>query len=253
MGSQHNRKMLLDSTLLKELIDEIKEEGTEGAHQLIKSEVKEESIPIKTEESKDFISKEAFSAVKTENAEFSSKTYTRNSTCCNTCGFKASSQETLKVHIEMKHLNLRYVCVFCGYNTKEKYTVIKHTRKEHPDKDFLDCEYKCDPCQLQEPLKVFKEHFQLFHPDLKVFYNDWRASFSKANNASEKKERNCTFCPFKANIFSVFNSHIIDMHSDILYHCKICEKECRSNVTFRLHMKQKHISKIDRKIHAVKG
>ena len=84
-------KMLLDNALLKELMNEILEEGTDGEQQPIKCEVKEEPNTIKAEESKDVISKQA-----------SSKTYSEGSTCCNTCSFKASSQFTLKVHIEMK-------------------------------------------------------------------------------------------------------------------------------------------------------
>ena len=84
-------KMLLDNKLLKELLSEILEESPDGVQQHMKWEVKEEPNTIKAEESTDVISKES-----------SSKTIQEGSTCCNTCAFKASSQSTLKVHIEMK-------------------------------------------------------------------------------------------------------------------------------------------------------
>ena len=233
-------KMLLDNKLLKELLSEILEESPDGVQQHMKWEVKEEPNTIKAGESKDFIPKES-----------SSKTYAEGNTCCNTCGFKASSHLTLKVHIEMKHLNLWFFCGFCQYKTKEKYIVIKHVRVNHPDKNFLDCEYRCDPCQIQQPLKVFKEHFLDFHPDLKFFYNSGRVNFSK-NAANGKNKTNCTFCSFKTKIFSLLNTHMMDSHLDILYQCKICDKEIRNLVAIRHHIIQKHIGKIDKQIYAGK-
>ena len=212
----------------------------EMKHKDIKWEVKEEPNTIKDGESKDFIPKES-----------SSKTYAEGNTCCNTCGFKASSYLTLKVHIEMKHLNLWFFCGFCQYKTKEKYIMKKHVRVNHPDKNFLDCEYRCDPCQIQQPLKVFKEHFLDFHPDLKYFYNSGRVNFCK-NAANGKNKSNCTFCSFKTKTFSLLNTHMIYSHLDILYQCKICDKEIRNLVAIRHHIIQKHIGKIDKKIYAGK-
>ena len=205
-----------------------------------------EAIPIKLKPLQDVLPKKDFSTAKTENVKISSKNYTKDSTYCNSCNFKASSNLSLKVHIEMKHLQLRFICIFCQYSTKEKYTVTKHVRKEHPEKNFLDCEYRCGSCQLQEPLKVFKEHFPLFHPELKVLYNERNASYRKHNTDNKKGERICKFCSFKAKTTLLLNTHMKDSHIDILYQCNICDKEFRSKEYARFHIIQRHISRMNK-------
>ena len=41
-------------------------------------------------------------------------------TKCTICNFQAASYLTLKVHIEMHHLKLRFHCTYCSFKTKEK-------------------------------------------------------------------------------------------------------------------------------------
>ena len=45
-------------------------------------------------------------------------------TQCSLCMVQASSSHTLKVHIEMTHLNLRFHCNICQRSSKEKYVNI---------------------------------------------------------------------------------------------------------------------------------
>ena len=169
-------------------------------------------------------------------------THKTDMTNCMKCDFKAKTYLTLKVHLEMHHMKLRYHCTICTYNTKEKYIVKKHLVKSHKmtEADALEkMDYECQSCQLREPYTVFPEHIYLFHLDLQMFYKPLAL---KTEN--KEKTRNCNFCQYVAETPALLNTHVECSHMNILYKCLKCEEGFGSSVGIRGHIITKHTSQL---------
>ena len=162
-------------------------------------------------------------------------------TKCTICNFQAASYLTLKVHIEMHHLKLRFHCTYCSFKTKEKYPARNHLRIKHNinENEWEHIDYECESCQLQEPYSVFTDHITLFHVDLRIFYDNTRMRFGK------KVSKKCQFCEFEADIPSHVMMHVENTHMDITYDCKKCKKEFRSLQGIKSHATSSHRDQID--------
>ena len=114
----------------------------------------------------------------------------------------------------------------------EKYTLKKHVVEKHPESQFLDCEFKCDPpCHLQEPLKMFKEHH--------IAAKHMEAKFT------------CNNCNLNFRQYYKLTSHITKSHNgDMLAfrcHCSACDTLLKS-FEFHEHLKEKHFYVGDKRL-----
>ena len=50
---------------------------------------------------------------------------------CKIWPYKAKVTHTMKVHLEMNHIKLRFLCTLCAYNSCERYTLKNHLRDKH--------------------------------------------------------------------------------------------------------------------------
>ena len=68
---------------------------------------------------------------------------------CTACNYKAKSEHTLRVHIEMNHIQLRFHCQLCHFGRKERYKLkdhLTHHFKKHMIKispEKVDLLHKC--------------------------------------------------------------------------------------------------------------
>ena len=157
-------------------------------------------------------------------------------TQCSLCMFQASSNNTLKVHIEMNHLNLRFHCNICQKNTKEKYVMKDHMKKVHEAENLSNLDFECRRCDLREPFKAFRDHINLFHPDLLIFYPNEPFSKIKAEQIDSK----CSFCNFSAPRPNLLNSHVQNTHMNVEYGCRECEFKCKNVIDIRNHTVNSH-------------
>lgn len=157
---------------------------------------------------------------------------------CPECSFKAASFWTLKVHMEMIHLEMRWLCVLCNYNTKEKYILRKHIKNDHQTyhPDHLD--YHCIRCNVQGPIvskpsKVsYREHIAANHSSLLIFY--------QSQKKSEKGPFQCKFCSQILENRTLYQSHLESVHMSIQYFCSLCDYKARGKISIRNHVSRSH-------------
>ena len=91
---------------------------------------------------------------------------------CEFCNYSAKQQNALKVHIEMNHINLRYLCNLCDYSTKEKYAVRKHQKKTHVQDQSEDLIYQYGICNdnMRGPGEIFINHLKQNHSEYYYIY-----------------------------------------------------------------------------------
>ena len=137
---------------------------------------------------------------------------------CTFCGFRAANFWTLKTHIEMIHLHLRYHCTVCKYNTKEKYILRGHIKKIHK-LDFSEDQmnYECGVCHVKTSCAGFSDHIKEVHPNLEKFLIG-RATYKNNKNVSKK----CTFCNFTSVKGCILRSHVENVHLKTTFECDIC-------------------------------
>ena len=158
---------------------------------------------------------------------------------CTICGFRAADKHTLRVHVEMNHLNIRYECTVCGLNTKEMYIVRNHTVKEHGDErnDTKLLDYCCGLCNFRGLKKSFLEHIFADHAEFGVFF----ASHGKHERSQGKRTGLCNFCQltFACNL----PSHIETVHLRAIYTCSDSDCDQRSKVKRSIleHLEMEHL------------
>ena len=158
---------------------------------------------------------------------------------CTICGFRAADKHTLRVHVEMNHLNIRYECTICGLNTKEMYIVRNHTVKEHGDErnDTKLLDYCCGLCNFRGLKKGFLEHIFADHAEFGVYF----ATHGKNERGHGKKTGLCNFCQltFACNL----PSHIDTVHLRAIYTCADSNCDQRSKVKRSIleHLEMEHL------------
>ena len=162
-------------------------------------------------------------------------------TQCSLCLFQASSWHTLKVHIEMTHLNLRFHCNICKQNSKEKYVMKAHMKKIHKEEDLSKLYFECGRCDIREPFKAFRDHINLFHPDLILFYPN-----EPFNHSKVKSQIKCSFCDFSAPRPKILSVHVESSHINAEYRCNACNFTCNTVAEIRKHTINNHAPSIRR-------
>ena len=160
-------------------------------------------------------------------------------TVCSECGFKAASFWILKVHMEMIHLLMRWICNLCDYNTKEKYILRKHIRNNH-SQDFKEeyMSYECGNCSTNGPMiaaasgSCFVDHISSRHPSMLIFY--------QSAEKTEKVSHQCRFCGQSCESLTLYNSHLEQTHMSLEYTCLVCDYMVTSKLNIRKHIRTFH-------------
>ena len=154
---------------------------------------------------------------------------------CTVCGFRAASKHGLKVHVEMNHLDLRFICNICSFNSKDSHIIRGHVVKVHNyDKNtFKHLDFWCGLCHFKGLKDEFTEHNNLsFLFTLK----------SRVYEAKEHKNKGiCSFCQQK--LTCNLRGHIQTVHFGVNYTCK--DKECthrsKTKKDTMEHIEMKHL------------
>ena len=158
---------------------------------------------------------------------------------CTICGFRAADKHTLRVHVEMNHLNIRYECTVCGLNTKEMYIVRNHTVKEHGDErtDTKLLDFCCGLCSFRGVKKSFLDHIFADHAEFGVFF----ATHSRSERSPGKKTGLCNFC--QQTIACNLPSHIETVHLGAIYTCSDsnCDQRSKAKRAMLEHLEMKHL------------
>ena len=161
---------------------------------------------------------------------------------CTICGFRAADKHTLRVHVEMNHLQMRFSCTICAFNTKELYIVRGHVVKVHDDdrEDYKFLHYECGLCQFRGLKDDFMEHLYSDHQEYSVYYQNSKTGVVPGMSEGAQKGI-CTFCQqtFSCNL----RGHIQTMHFGVNYTCKDQECSHRSKVKKATmeHIEMKHL------------
>jgi len=161
---------------------------------------------------------------------------------CSVCGFRAADKHTLRVHVEMNHLNIRYECVVCSLSTKELYIVRGHVVKVHGDDrdDLHNLHYCCGLCGFKGERNDFLDHIREEHVDFWVYYENYGRTKSMGREGRQKGE--CDYC--HANLASNLKSHVETAHMLVRYTCSSegCGHRSRVRKAAMEHLEMVHLA-----------
>ena len=159
---------------------------------------------------------------------------------CKECNLQASSPLTLKVHIEMKHLNMNYYCNICNYSSKEKYVIKNHLVKRHKDhsEDLATAkmDFKCNRCKTQGSMSTFREHILSKHKDL---FQKMKLK-KKGNKIKKNGNYKCPECDHTASQSQNLYTHIMGKHMGAHFKCTRDSFESKRRSEINKHIKEYH-------------
>ena len=161
---------------------------------------------------------------------------------CHECNFRAKEFHTLKVHIEMTHVNLRFYCTICQYTTKERYPLKGHLKLKHGvslEDSNLHTKQECGICYFQGSVEEFEEHINIFHAGFKMI-------LARGIKRTRRKNKICEFCEknFTGKKFAsaMLRSHIELAHMKNGYKCSKCGFENNLKHAVYVHIGEKHLT-----------
>jgi hypothetical protein len=160
---------------------------------------------------------------------------------CTICGFRAALKHGLKVHVEMNHLQMRFYCAVCLFNSKEVHIARAHVIKVHSDDrdDYKYLHYGCGLCRFKGLKVNFIEHLNSDHPDYSVYYQNEKSGIK----VEHKQKGICPYCQqrFTCNM----RGHIQIEHFRVNYTCR--DQECSHSSKVKKatmeHIEMKHLPK----------
>ena len=160
---------------------------------------------------------------------------------CDFCEFRARQFHTLKVHTEMQHIQLRFHCKVCLWNSKERYPMKSHLNQKHEilygDQESMI--YECGICFFKGVQKHYEMHIKTLHPNYK------RTTLTSTRRKHEKREKICEFCGLdysnKKHGLTLVRTHIAGVHLMSQYKCNICGFECGWKQPVYDHIGSEHV------------
>eukprot|EP00092_Neocalanus_flemingeri_P019794 GFUD01021438.1.p1 GENE.GFUD01021438.1~~GFUD01021438.1.p1 ORF type:complete len:790 (-),score=107.30 GFUD01021438.1:132-2342(-) len=158
---------------------------------------------------------------------------------CDACAFTAKSFCTLKVHREMTHVQLRFHCEFCSWNTKERYPLKSHLKKEHgvnienSDEHII---HECGICFFKGSKEDFESHIQTLHSNFKDI-------LMIGGQRMRSKQKICEYCGTDSRKFAAITlrKHIEFAHMKNKYKCVQCEFVSGWKQAVYDHIGEKHL------------
>ena len=151
---------------------------------------------------------------------------------CSECNFKAASFWTLKIHMEMLHLEMRWRCAVCDYNTKEKYIIRRHIKNEHQVYTPEQMRFQCGRCQESGPMASYLSHIRDHHAAMAIFYQE--------RERTEKAPFKCKFCSQMFENITIYRTHLEMVHMSLQYTCSLCGFMVTSKLSIRKHVSSVH-------------
>ena len=219
---EKNEDTLNYSDFVSEVATHIKEELDQKPDNPSAESVKEEEKRLKLKENK------IFSPTNIWHSKEQS---------CDFCGFRAANFWTLKTHIEMIHLHVRYHCTICKYNTKEKYILRGHIKKVHKvDISEDKMNYECGVCNIKTSLSGYNEHIRKSHTNLLKF-TMVKSRLSQKKNDNAK----CNFCDYTSEKRPILRNHEKNAHFKTNFECGICSYKNLAKRNVTKHIEINHI------------
>ena len=164
---------------------------------------------------------------------------------CTICGFRAANKHSLRVHVEMNHINLRFMCIVCDFNTKELCMVRDHVFKIHEDDKenpkFLHV--WCGLCRFKGLRPDYLDHVKDDHPEFFVYYERMTGGYQVGASPDGPKKGICSYC--NNNILCNLKLHIQTVHMKVNYTCsdKSCDFRGKQKKQAMEHVEMKHLPK----------
>ena len=151
----------------------------------------------------------------------------RESFTCEICGSFFTTRSAVNLHKSRIHEGVKYSCDVenCGYTAKSKQKVMMHKQAKHEG-----IEYMCDKCS-----KTFSNKYRLKkHVD--TVHSDFILACDKCDYKTKSKERlkehtrgehegqkiSCSQCDFKTTWMKNLKSHIQSKHPTEIFYCDKC-------------------------------
>lgn len=174
---------------------------------------------------------------------------------CNICEHTSKCSNSLRHHIQTKHIQKAYSCTRCEYKTCYKSHLNKHIQVQHVYEfafsyTCLFCEYKTSNMPL------LTQHMQSEHC-VPLIYECRSCAFTSNNNTTFEAHMHtqehidadntlitlyrCGGCNYSSLIKQETDCHVISEHYPAIdMCCTICEYKCVSKETMKRHIRSLH-------------
>ena len=159
---------------------------------------------------------------------------------CIQCEYQCNVRQTLKQHINSKHLKITYKCDQCDLEFMYSRWLRKHKAIKH-----LGLTHNCDQCDSKlTTLKALKSHIETKHAG--IYHTCPQCGYQGSKKGLQRHKREihlgitpitlkCDKCEYQCKRKGYLKQHIDSMHLGITHKCNQCE-----HVSPRLSVLQKH-------------
>ena len=177
-------------------------------------------------------------------------------TVCDLCNYKCRSNPKLNEHMNtrhgtqvsvtgLKHNGLLYLCVHCGFECKQKYSIVSHIDRNH-DKTTFHCR-KCDyvaKCKSNLSWHMRRKHEkEITNPCNICNFQSIRVELLRKHMAKHRENNlKCGKCDFICKFRRTLTKHMKSNH-EMNWRCPICHLYVISSSALKTHKTQEHIIK----------
>ena len=175
---------------------------------------------------------------------------------CDLCNYNGRSNSKLNEHMNtrhgklvsvtgLKHNGLLYLCVHCGFECKQKYSIVSHVERTH-DKTTFDCK-QCSHvsnCRANLSWHMRKKHEkEITNPCNICKFQSIRVELLRKHMACHRENCfKCAKCDFICKFRRTLTKHMQSSH-EMRWRCPTCNLYVVSSSALKTHKTQEHVIK----------
>ena len=134
---------------------------------------------------------------------------------CESCNYKTTTKENLRIHSKSIHEGIKYPCDQCDYKATQRSSLNTHKQSIHEG-----ITYACEKCDYKAKTKTkLKIHMRGVH---------------------EGQRHPCNLCSFSATAINKVKLHQLTIHDGLRFPCNLCDYKSIEPHKVKMHISKEH-------------